>query len=88
MPGFLKSPTSLKPRHAEHRARQIESAGTVIRHVEFFGAEDLHAVTDFVGCFAGVQFLPRHVVENIPAPLVLGGFEELEIDPICLLAHR
>src|ERR1700722_15835235 len=88
MSGFLESPTHLKPRQPENRARQVESSGTVVRYVEFFGAEDLDAVSDFFARFAGVEFLPRYVVEDIPTPLVLSGLEKFEISPICLLAHR
>src|SRR5580704_17708354 len=82
MPGFFRSPTSLKPGHPKHGARQFECFGTVVRHVEFFCAEDLHAVANLVSRLTRVQFLPRHVVENVPASFVLRRFDKVEIDLI------
>ena len=81
MLGFFKRPAGVEPRHSEPGTHEIESARTIVRKVEFFGAEDLNTLRISFRWREDFELIPRNIVEDTPSPFGFGGLEEVAVKP-------
>ena len=87
MLGFFVGPAGMKPRGAEHRAREQHPASAVVRKVQLLGAKGFDAHRLLLAVLRRIELVPRHIVEHTPAPLALGILEKLKVDTVYLFLN-